>query len=65
MFTRLCTRNQRPYKDFLKEAEFTRDVDIANAVDTTLTKFKSSDKFTALLKKDNDVGFDEGEGYFL
>ena len=45
-------------KDFLKEAEFTRGLDIANVVDEALAKFKSSDEFTAHLKKDHDAGFD-------
>ena len=47
-------------KDFLKEAELTRGLDIANEVDESLTKFKNSDEFTALLKKDHDAGFDAG-----
>ena len=47
-------------KDFLKEAEFTRDLDIANVVDKALAKFKNSDEFVALLKKDHDAGFDAG-----
>ena len=45
-------------KDFLKKAEFSKGLDIANAVDKALAKFKNSDKFTALLKKDHDTGFD-------
>ena len=45
-------------KDFLKEVELTKGLDIANAVDDALTKFKNSDEFTALLKKDHDTGFD-------
>ena len=47
-------------KDLLKEAEFTRGLDITNAVDEALAKFKNSDEFTTLLKKDHDVGFDAG-----
>ena len=47
-------------KDSLKEAELMRGLDIANAVDEALTKFKSLGEFTALLKKDHDVGFDTG-----
>ena len=47
-------------KDFLKEAEFTRGLDIANAVDEALAKFKNSDEFAALLKKDHNVRFDAG-----
>ena len=45
-------------KDSLKEAELSKGEDIANAVDEALVKFKSSDEFTALLKKDHDIGFD-------
>ena len=47
-------------KDFLKEAEFIRGLDITNAVDEALVKFKNSDEFTTLLKKDHEVGFDTG-----
>ena len=47
-------------KDFLKVVEFTRGLDIANAVDEALAKFKNSDEFAALLKKDHNVGFDAG-----
>ena len=45
-------------KDFLKEAEFLRGLDIANAIDEALAKFENLYKFTALLKKDHDTGFD-------
>ena len=44
----------------LKEAEFTRGLDIDNVVNEALAKFKSSDEFAALLKKDHDAGFDVG-----
>ena len=44
-------------KDFLKEAELTRGLDIANTIDEALTKFKSSNEFVALLKKDHDARF--------
>ena len=47
-------------KDFLKDDEFTRDLDIANAIDEALAKFKNSDEFTALLKKDHDTRYDVG-----
>ena len=47
-------------KDFLKEAKLMRGLDITNAVDEALTKFKNSDEFTSLLKKDHDAGFDTG-----
>ena len=42
-------------RDSLKEAELTRGVDIANAVNEALAKFKGSDNFVALLKKDHDT----------
>ena len=45
-------------KDSLKEAELSRGVDITNAIDEVLGKFKSSDEFAILLKKDHDTGFD-------
>ena len=45
-------------KEFLKEAECTRGLDIANVVDEIVDKFKNSDEFAALLKKDHDAGFD-------
>ena len=45
-------------KDFLKEVELTRGLDMANAVDEVLVKFKNSDEFIALLKKNHDIGFD-------
>ena len=37
-----------------------RDLDITNVVDKALVKFKNSDEFVVLLKKDHDVGFDVG-----
>ena len=43
-------------RDSLKEAKLTRGVDIANAVDGASAKFKGSDNFVALLKKDHDTG---------
>ena len=45
-------------RDSVKEAELSRGEDIANAVDEALAKFKSSDEFAALLKKDHDTRFD-------
>ena len=35
-------------------------MDIANTVDEALAKFKNSDEFAALLKKDHNVRFDAG-----
>ena len=53
-------------KDSLKEAKLSREKDIANAVDEALAKFKSSDEFTTLFKKDHDIGFDvEVEASFI
>ena len=49
-------------RDSLKEAKPSRGVDIANVVNKALAKFKSSNEFTALLKKDHDIGFDAGVG---
>ena len=40
------------------EVEFTRGLDIAKAVDKALAKFKNSNEFIALLKKDHDTKFD-------
>ena len=48
-------------KDSLKEAELTRGLDIANAVDEALVKFKNSDEYATLLKKEHDIRFDVGE----
>ena len=45
-------------RDSLKEAELSRGVVIANTVDEALVKFKSLDKFEALLKKDHYTRFD-------
>ena len=45
-------------RDSLKEAELSRSEDIANAVDEALAKFKSSNEFSTILKKDHDTGFD-------
>ena len=45
-------------KDFLKEAESTKGLDIANMVDKALAKFKNSNEFATLLKKDHDTRFD-------
>ena len=47
-------------KDSLKEAKLLRGVDIANVVDEAMAKFKSSNEFVSLLKKDDDIGFDTG-----
>ena len=47
-------------KDFLKEAEFLRGLDITNVVGEALAKFKNSDEFAVLLKKDHDARFDAG-----
>ena len=43
-------------KEFLKEVEFTRGLDIANEVNEALAKFKNSDEF----EKDHDDGFNAG-----
>ena len=40
-------------KDFLKEVEVTRGLDITNEINEALAKFKNSDEFVALLKKDH------------
>ena len=45
-------------KDFLQEVELTRGLDIANAVDKALVKFKNSDEFIALVKKNHNSRFD-------
>ena len=37
-----------------------RSEDSSNAVDEALSKFKSSNEFATLLKKDHDTGFDDG-----
>ena len=47
-------------RDALNEAELSRSKDIANAVDEALAKFKSSEEFSTLLKKDHDSRFDTG-----
>ena len=47
-------------RDSFKEAELLRSENIANVVDEALAKFKSSNEFYALLKKDHDTGFDAG-----
>ena len=47
-------------KDLLNEMEFTKGLDIANAVDEALAKFKNSSEFTALLKKNHYASFDAG-----
>ena len=41
-------------KDFFKKA----GLDIANVADEDLAKFKNSDEFATLFKKDHDAGFD-------
>ena len=45
-------------RDSLMEVKLTRGVDITNAVDKTLAKFKSSNEFATLLKKDHKTRFD-------
>ena len=40
-------------RDSLNEVKLSRGIDIANAIDEALAKFKSSDESTALLKKDH------------
>ena len=40
-------------------------MDITNAVDEALTKFKNSDEFAPLLKKDHDAGFEAGVKAFF
>ena len=44
----------------LKEAEFMRDVKVASVVAETVVKFKESEEFTALLKKDYHNDYDIG-----
>ena len=39
-------------RELLKEAEFMRDVEVASAVAEAIVKFKESEEFTALFKKD-------------
>ena len=43
-------------KESLKEAEFMRDVEVANAVAEAIVKFKKSEEFIALVKKDYHNG---------
>ena len=45
-------------KNSLKETELKKGLNIANTVYEALTKFKSSDEFAVLLKKDHDTRFD-------
>ena len=47
-------------KELLKEAEFMRDVELASTVAKAIIKFKGSEEFTALLKKDYHNGYDVG-----
>ena len=49
-------------KDVLKEAELIKGLDIANVIDEALVKFKGSNEFSTLLKKNHDTGFDVGVG---
>ena len=44
----------------LAQEEFTRDTYIREAVEEAVAKFKRSDKFTALLKSEHDVGYEVG-----
>ena len=46
--------------ELLKEAKLMRDVEVANAVAEVVVKFKESEEFTALLKKDYHNGYDVG-----
>ena len=39
-------------RELLKEVEFMRDVEVARAVAEAVVKFKESEEFTTLLKKD-------------
>ena len=45
-------------RELLNEAEFMRDVEVANAVAEVVVKFKESKEFTTLLKKDYHNGYD-------
>ena len=47
-------------RDSLKETKLSRSEDIANVVDDALVKFKSSEEFIALFKKDHDTRFNVG-----
>ena len=40
----------------MKEAEFTKGLAIANATDEAVAKFKGSEQFTNLLKKEYEAG---------
>ena len=45
-------------KESLKEAKFMRDIEVASAVTEAVVKFKESEEFIALLKKDYHNGYD-------
>ena len=47
-------------RELLKEAECMRDVEVASVVAKAVVKFKESEGFTALLKKDYHNGYDVG-----
>ena len=47
-------------KELLKETEFMKDVKVASVVVEVVVKFKDSEEFTTLLKKDYHNGYDVG-----
>ena len=47
-------------EEYLKEAELARDDEIARAAEEAMVKFKHSEEFVALLKKEHDAGYDVG-----
>ena len=47
-------------KESLKEAEFMKDLKVASAVAEAVVKFKESEEFTALLKKDYHNDYNVG-----
>ena len=45
-------------RELLKEIELMRDVEVASAIAEAIVKFKESEEFTTLLKKDYHNGYD-------
>ena len=45
-------------RESLKDAEFMKDVEVASVVAEAIVKFKESEGFTVLLKKDYHNGYD-------
>ena len=45
-------------RELLKEIELMRDVEVASVIAEAIVKFKESEEFTALLKKDYHNGYD-------